>query len=115
MGDQVTIAHVGDSRAYFIYPDGKMHTITRDHSLVRRLIELGQLTEREAASHPQRNVLYRALGQGEPFEPDVSTHQFPRPGYLLVCSDGLWGVLSDEEILAIIQSSSDPTSLASGW
>jgi serine/threonine protein phosphatase PrpC len=109
IGDQVTIAHVGDSRAYFVYPDGNIHTITRDHSLVRRLIELGQLTEQEAANHPQRNVLYRALGQGEPFEPDINTHQFPQQGYLLLCSDGLWGVISEAEILAIIQSSSNPS------
>lgn len=105
MGDQVTIAHVGDSRAYFITMDKQIQVLTRDHSLVRRLQELGQLTDKEAAVHPQRNVLYRAIGQAEPFEPDINTHQFPRPGYLLICSDGLWGVIDDPAILKIVVNS----------
>lgn len=109
VGDQVTIAHVGDSRAYFIYPDGRVQPITRDHSLVRRLQELGQINDKEAAEHPQRNVLYRALGQSEPFEPDVSTYPFPNAGYLMLCSDGLWGVVPDNEYFSVIQSSSNLT------
>jgi PPM family protein phosphatase len=108
LGNQVTIAHVGDSRAYFIYPDGRMQVITRDHSISKRLIELGQITEKEALSHPQRNVLYRALGQGEPFEPDVSTYPLPHPGYLMLCTDGLWGVVNDLEIYRIISNASNP-------
>jgi len=95
-GQQVTIGHVGDSRAYFIYPDGRSEVVTRDHSLVKRLEELGQITSTEAAVHPQRNVLYRALGQGEVLEADVVTVPFPAGGYLLLCSDGLWGVISDD-------------------
>jgi PPM family protein phosphatase len=104
LGDQVTLAHVGDSRAYFIYPDGRMQTVTRDHSLVRRLQELGQISDKEAADHPQRNVLYRALGQSEPFEPDINTYPFPNGGYLMLCSDGLWNVISESEIFPIIKS-----------
>jgi serine/threonine protein phosphatase PrpC len=104
LGDQVTLAHVGDSRAYFIYPDGRMQTVTRDHSLVRRLQELGQISDKEAAEHPQRNVLYRALGQSEPFEPDINTYPFPNGGYLMLCSDGLWNVISELEIFPIIKS-----------
>jgi serine/threonine protein phosphatase PrpC len=104
LGDQVTIGHVGDSRAYFVYPDGRAQSITRDHSLVRRLQELGQLTEDEAAVHPQRNVLYRAIGQGEPFDADISTHQMPRPGSLMICSDGLWNVVPEKEIARIINT-----------
>jgi serine/threonine protein phosphatase PrpC len=104
LGDQVTLAHVGDSRAYFIYPDGRMQTVTRDHSLVRRLQELGQISDKEAAEHPQRNVLYRALGQSEPFEPDINTYPFPNGGYLMLCSDGLWNVISESEIFPIIKS-----------
>ena len=109
LGNQVTVAHVGDSRAYFVFPDGRMQAITRDHSLVRRLIELGQITEKEAMVHPQRNVLYRALGQAEPFEPDVSTFPLPRPGYLMLCSDGLWGVIPEIEIFNIITKSANPS------
>ena len=98
VGQQVTIAHVGDSRGYMIYQDGRMETVTRDHSLVRRLEELGQITASEAAVHPQRNVLYRALGQGEILEPDITTMPFPQNGYLLLCSDGLWGLVSEEDL-----------------
>jgi serine/threonine protein phosphatase PrpC len=104
LGEQVTMAHVGDSRAYFIYPDGRMKVVTQDHSYVQRLIELGQITEKEAQNHPQRNVLYRALGQAEPFRPDINTHEFPHPGYLMLCSDGLWGVIPENEIFRIINS-----------
>jgi serine/threonine protein phosphatase PrpC len=109
VGSQVTLAHVGDSRAYFIFPDGRMQSITRDHSLVKRLIELGQITEKEAVIHPQRNVLYRAIGQGEPFEPDINTFPLPRPGYLMLCTDGLWGVVPDLDIYRIITNASSPT------
>lgn len=108
LGNRMTIAHVGDSRAYGIYLDGRMQVLTRDHSLVKRLEELGQITAEEAEIHPQRNVLYRALGQGEPFEPDVTTAPLPQPGYVLLCSDGLWGMVSDAEIFRIIASAPSP-------
>ena len=98
LGQQVTIAHVGDSRAYSIYPDGRIDTITRDHSLVKRLEELGHLSKDEAANFPHRNVLIRALGQGESLEADVFTVPFPQAGYLMICSDGLWGVISEKDI-----------------
>ncbi len=102
LGERITLAHVGDSRAYLIKGDGTMQAVTKDHSLVGRLIELGQITEEEAAVHPQRNVLYRALGQSEPFEPDLDIQTFPRPGYLMICSDGLWGVVPEKEMRRII-------------
>ncbi|PKN92501.1 MAG: serine/threonine-protein phosphatase [Chloroflexi bacterium HGW-Chloroflexi-6] len=102
VGQQLTIGHVGDSRGYLFYNDQRMEAITRDHSLVRRLEELGQITSAEAAVHPQRNVLYRALGQGETLDPDLSTIPFPVGGYLLLCSDGLWGVVPDDEMKKII-------------
>ena len=98
LGQQITIAHVGDSRAYAVYPDGRFDAITRDHSLVGRLEELGQITAEEAEKHPQKNVLYRALGQGEILEPDLFTVAFPENGTLLICSDGLWGVLNETEM-----------------
>jgi serine/threonine protein phosphatase PrpC len=104
VGDQVTIAHVGDSRAYSVRPDGAMEVLTRDHSLVKRLEELGQITPEEASIHPQRNVLYRALGQGEPFDPDIITAPVPHGGYILLCSDGLWGVIDQDEISGMITS-----------
>ena len=102
VGQQITIAHVGDSRAYFIYPDGRVEPITRDHSLVKRLEELGHITPEEAANYPHRNVLYRALGQGEILDPDIFTLGFPQPGYLMICSDGLWGVITEPDLVRSI-------------
>lgn len=107
LGQQVTIGHVGDSRAYIISEKGS-EVITRDHSLVERLRELGQLSEDEAAHHPQRNVLYRAIGQGANLEVDVASHPVPYDGYMLVCSDGLWGVVPDPEIQHIVLGSANP-------
>jgi serine/threonine protein phosphatase PrpC len=107
LGQQMTIGHVGDSRAYAIHPYGGGETLTRDHSLVKRLEELGQISAEEAAVHPQRNVLYRALGQGEVLEPDIFTASFPQSGYLLLCSDGLWSVLSDDTIFKLVTSAKD--------
>ncbi len=103
LGQQVTVAHVGDSRAYNIYPDGRVEVITRDHSLVKRLEELGHISPTEAENYPHRNVLYRALGQGEILEADIFTMSFPQAGYLMLCSDGLWGVVADQDISRIIR------------
>ena len=108
LGDQMTIAHVGDSRAYTIYPDGRIQVLTRDHSLVKRLVELGQITSAEAAVHPQRNVLYRALGQGEPIDAEIITVPSPKSGYVLLCSDGLWGVVAEQEVFDLVTSAPSP-------
>ncbi len=102
LGQQVTIAHVGDSRAYSIYTDGRIEPITRDHSLVKRLEELGHLSKDEAENFPHRNVLIRALGQGETLEADIFTVPFPQTGYLMICSDGLWGVINEKDIMRAI-------------
>ena len=107
LGSQMTIGHVGDSRAY-ILTQHETKIITRDHSLVNRLVELGQLTEAEAEVHPQRNVLYKAIGQGANLEVDVETHPVPNNGFLLICSDGLWGVVSDAEIHRITWGADHP-------
>lgn len=105
LGQQVTIAHVGDSRANSVYPDGRIEAITRDHSLVKRLEELGHLSKEEVATFPHRNVLIRALGQGESLEADIFTIPFPQTGYLMLCSDGLWGVISEKDIYRSIVES----------
>ena len=102
LGQQVTIGHVGDSRAYAVYPDGRMDPLTRDHSLVKRLEELGHLSKEEVETFPHRNVLIRALGQGEVLEADIFTVPFPQPGYLMICSDGLWGVVNERDVISII-------------
>ncbi len=100
-------AHVGDSRAYLLTKDS-IEQITRDHSLVQRLIELDQLTPAEAAEHPQRNVLYRAIGQNENLDVDAVTRRLPPGARLLLCSDGLWNMVSEETIRSVVMDHDDP-------
>ena len=106
-GDLAYFAHVGDSRAYLI-AEGNLELVTRDHLLVRRLQELGQLTAEEADAHPQRNVLYRAVGQSDALEIDAATRRLPPGARVLLCSDGLWGVLGDSRIASIMAATGDP-------
>jgi serine/threonine protein phosphatase PrpC len=107
VGDLAYVAHVGDSRIYLITKDG-LEQITRDHSLVQRLKELGQLTEEEVAVHSQKNVLYRALGQSENLEVDALTRRLPPNSRLLLCSDGLWNLLNENEIVDIVMKHTNP-------
>jgi PPM family protein phosphatase len=107
VGDLAYVAHVGDSRAYYITKQD-IEKITRDHSLVQRLIELHQLTPQEAAEHPQKNVLYRALGQSEALEVDTHTRRLPVNSRLLLCSDGLWSQVEERELFEIVMNSDDP-------
>ena len=102
IGEQMVLAHVGDSRAYLSLPDS-LEQLSRDHSLVQRLQELGQLSAAEAAVHPQRNVLYRAVGQGDGLEVDVEAHRLPPGGTLLLCSDGLWGLVPNDRIQTLMR------------
>jgi protein phosphatase len=107
LGRQLTVGHVGDSRAYII-KNNHAEVITRDHSQVSRLMELGMVSPEEAAVHPQRNILYRAIGQGANLEVDAFIQPIPNAGSLLICSDGLWGVVAEDEILRIIQEADHP-------
>jgi PPM family protein phosphatase len=111
IGEQVTIGHIGDSRAYFIQADGRVQKITKDHSLVQRMVDLEEITEKEASTHPQRNVLLKALGQTDSVFPDIQTHPLPKNGHLLLCSDGLWGVVPEEEIMDGLKSGSNPVTI----
>ncbi len=94
VGHGLYIAHVGDSRAY-LYEPGGLRQITNDHSTVGRLIQLGQLNPSEAREHPLRNQLYRTVGQ----QPQVMVDFIYQPvgvsSHLLLCSDGLWGMVED--------------------
>lgn len=107
IGDLAYIAHVGDSRAYLLTDEG-IERITRDHSLVQRLIELDQLTLEEAAEHPQRNVLYRAIGQSESLDVDAITRRLPPRSRLMLCSDGLWNLVSEQTIHETVMRYSNP-------
>lgn len=101
-GRRLYIAHIGDSRAY-VLTDGQLKQITTDHSIVRRLQDAGQLTAEEAAVHPQRNMLYKAVGQGGELDIDTFTQTLPKDGFLFLCSDGLWGLVPDSQIKDVIQ------------
>lgn len=107
IGDLAHIVHVGDSRAYLVTKDG-LEKLTRDHSLVERLIELNQLSREDAIGHPQSSVLYRAVGQNEMLEVDTFTRRLPANSFVLICSDGLWGLVEESEIIDIIHHSTTP-------
>lgn len=99
--DQFTIAHVGDSRAYLIRED-KIIQLTEDHSLVNELVKSGEISEEMAANHPRKNILTRSVGMPGTVEVDVSTYIWQLKDRLLVCSDGLTNMLSEETIGTII-------------
>ena len=102
LGDRLFFTHVGDCHLYKIDIEGQFELLTKDHSLVKRLIDLGEITASQANSHPQRNVLYRALGQADPFEPDIGQFSLEKGERFLICSDGLWGVVDDEQMMEIV-------------
>jgi protein phosphatase len=106
-GSRLFVGHVGDSRAYLFRGADAPKMLTQDHSLVGRLVEVGQLTEAEAAVHPQRNVLYRAVGQADTLDVDVATLPLEPGDQLLLCSDGLWNMVDDTEIQRVVTSSGD--------
>jgi serine/threonine protein phosphatase PrpC len=107
LGRRAYIAHVGDSRAYLL-SKLNIQQVTQDHSYVGRLIELGELSPDEAAVHPQRHVLYRAIGQGDNLDIDTYHQPLPAGSRLLLCSDGLSGLIPEEEIGRIIAATATP-------
>jgi PPM family protein phosphatase len=105
-GDKISVAHVGDSRAYMIRK-GKISRITSDHSWVFEQVQAGMLTEAEAEKHPLRNVITRALGGALSVNPDASEIDSKPGDVYLLCSDGLTGMVPEEEILALVTASAD--------
>jgi protein phosphatase len=99
----VTLAHVGDSRAY-LYRSGALEQLTTDHSLVGELVRSGRLTEAEAAVHPHRSVITRALGTDADVEVDTLTVGVAAGDLVLLCSDGLSAMVRDEEIGRVLES-----------
>jgi PPM family protein phosphatase len=98
----VTIAHVGDSRAY-VLRDGELVRLTRDHSLVGELVARGKLTEEQAETHPQRSVITRALGPEPEVEVDVQTYQARGGDLFLLCSDGLTSMVPEARVKPILE------------
>ena len=105
-GAKALVAHVGDSRVY-LFRSGQLQRITIDHSLVEEYLRLGKITQEEAKSFPQKNIILRALGQQKIIDVEINAFQ-PQPGDLfLLCSDGLSGMVSDEMMQAILQKTSN--------
>jgi protein phosphatase len=104
VGEQeVTIAHVGDSRAY-VLRDGELTRLTRDHSLVGELVARGKLTEEQAETHPQRSVITRALGPEPDVQVDVQVYQARSGDVFMVCSDGLTSMVPEARVREILQA-----------
>jgi PPM family protein phosphatase len=102
--DKVTLAHVGDSRAYLLHEDG-LYQLTEDHSLVNVLKKHGEITEEEARVHPQRNVIVRSVGTNEEVETDFIVTPWYSGDILLICSDGLCDMVPVDVIGTILTSS----------
>lgn len=96
------VVHAGDSRAY-LWRAGRMRQITRDHSMVQQLVDSGQITREQAAQHPQKNLITRALGVSASIVPEYNRCEVNPGDILLLCTDGLTNMVPDEEIALILQ------------
>jgi PPM family protein phosphatase len=103
-GDELVAANVGDSRVYLLR-DHKISKVTRDHSWVAELVDSGKITPEDALRHPMRNVVTRSLGGNADVEVQVYPRAVLKPGdTVLLCSDGLWGMVPDERITHILEN-----------
>lgn len=107
VGESIYIAHVGDTRVY-LFGEGNAQAITTDHSAVGRLIELGHLEPSASRDHPLRNQLYRAIGQQPEVEVDFIYQHIGESTHILLCSDGLWGLVTEEELAEVLAHSPWP-------
>jgi protein phosphatase len=107
-GSQLALVHIGDSRAYLLR-DGELFRITHDHTLVQSMVDEGRLTPEEAASHPQRSLLVRALGGAQQTTAaDIRLHDARAGDRYLLCSDGLSAVVSETELRRVVRTAADP-------
>lgn len=104
LGSSLYVAHVGDSRLY-LFDGENLRVLTNDHSMVGRLIQLAYLDPADANKHPLRNQLYRTVGQQPEIEVDFIYEPLGSTTHLLLCSDGLWGMVSDEHIVEALTHS----------
>ena len=100
--DFIVIANIGDSRAYLVAYH-ELRQVTKDHTFVRRLVEEGQISERAAKIHPQKNLIINALGANETLDFDLSTIEQVDLQKILLCTDGLTGMVEDKEIFEHLQ------------
>ncbi len=105
--DLLVMMNVGDSRAYLLR-DGELRLMSRDHSLVSRLVEMGKITDEEALTHPRRNVLYQALGQGTDLEIHTVVERLQLNDKIVLCSDGLWGEISHDDFKEVLLTAESP-------
>lgn len=110
LGDHCHAVHVGDSRLYS-YGKAGLQRRTRDHSMVARLQELGQISEEEARHHPKRNYLYQSLGQQAEVEADLVSFPLADCTHLLLCCDGLWGSVEEKTLAQALASGASPQEL----
>lgn len=103
-GEDATIANIGDSRCYLLR-EGELRQLTTDHTVVQTMIDDGRLTPEEAAAHPDRHLITRAVGVERTVTPDYSSLTLQKDDALLLCSDGLYNMLSPDELkTALLQS-----------
>lgn len=95
--DRILIGHVGDSRAYIV-EDGILRQLTEDHSYINELIKNGTITKEEAKSHPKKNMITRAVGSSSTIEVDIIEEKYKLGDTLIICSDGLFNMLDEDEI-----------------
>ena len=107
VGSKAAVANVGDSRTYLLR-NGQLRQLTQDHSLVFSLFKSGQITEDEIYTHPQKNEIYRSLGEREDVKIDTQTLDVGAGDRLLLCSDGLWEMVRNGPIAAILGSAATP-------
>lgn len=107
LGDRLVIGHVGDTRAYSIRDDD-IKCLTIDHSLTQQLVDSGTISNEEARDSPHRGVLWNVMGKNEDLKVDTIYYSATAGSWLLLCSDGLWGVLSEEQIKSIISRAREP-------
>ena len=108
---QLEVANVGDSRLYIIR-DNEIRQITRDHSLVEEMVRMGGMNRESARNHPDKNIITRAIGARDSIEVDFFQEELNENDLVLMCSDGLTNMLTDEEILNICNSKSDLNDIA---
>ncbi|EHJ56953.1 hypothetical protein HMPREF9318_01333 [Streptococcus urinalis FB127-CNA-2] len=101
--DSAIYAHIGDSRIGLVRAD-HYQLLTSDHSLVNELVKAGQITEEEAASHPQKNIITQSIGQSNPVELDLGIQLLEKDDYLVINSDGLTNMISNTDIVSVLQS-----------
>jgi PPM family protein phosphatase len=106
-GLRALVGHLGDSRGY-LYRGQRLYRLTRDHSLIQALIDVGEVEPEDARGHPSRSVITRHVGMAPPAHPDVSPVDLAPSDRMLLCSDGLHGVLDDAAVAQILGSAPDP-------